>query len=373
TAASENEVTGIIGESVLLACDLISSTAIDTARLRFYWQDKSNKVLYSFNKGEENQHQDILYTNRIKAFGAEMSSGNISIKLSQVTLQDNQNTYLAFATLFDENARFLTPSVTVNETNMNVTCSTQGGYPKPTVTWTIHDVLWAQKRTLDPHEVQTNFTLDPESGLYTVWSQVNSTENQTVTCHIFNPVLKETVSNTAVVGLSQSIHTDPTGDVQEGLSAGLIGVIISILITFIFGVIYFVFKYCHGARGGATGASRVATGASGVATGASGVATGASGVATGDSRVATGASRVATGASRVATGASRVATGASRVATGDDEELSILMGSTTSQPQDNGSVDQVDGATVTNANGAAANRAEGVTEPVDDTVNMQLD
>ncbi|KAK6309541.1 hypothetical protein J4Q44_G00194220 [Coregonus suidteri] len=305
-----------------------------------------------------------------------MSSGNISIKLSQVTLQDNQNTYLAFATLFGENgisgsetrcnatllvaARFLTPSVTVNETNMNVTCSTQGGYPKPTVTWTIHDVLWAQKRTLDPHEVQTNFTLDPESGLYTVWSQVNSTENQTVTCHIFNPVLKETVSNTAVVGLSQSIHTDPTGDVQEGLSAGLIGVIISILITFIFGVIYFVFKYCHGARGGATGASRVATGASGVATGASGVATGAS-------RVATGASGVATGASRVATGASRVATGASRVATGGDEELSILMGSTTSQPQDNGSVDQVDGATVTNANGAAANRAEGVTEPVDDT------
>lgn len=100
-AASENEVTGIIGETVLLSCDLNSSTAIDTARLRFHWQDKSEKVLYSFNKGEENKHQDNLYTNRTKAFGSEMSSGNISIKLSQVTLEDKQNVYWAFA--FDGN------------------------------------------------------------------------------------------------------------------------------------------------------------------------------------------------------------------------------------------------------------------------------
>ncbi|XP_064799911.1 ICOS ligand-like [Oncorhynchus masou masou] len=238
-AASENEVTGIIGESVLLSCDLKSSTAIDTARLRFHWQDESERVLYSFNKGEENQHQDSLYTNRTKAFLSEMSSGNISIKLNHVTLEDKQKVYRAFATLFGEDdkhihpcrttllvaARFPTPSVTVNKTNMNSTCSTQGGYPQPTVTWTIQD---RGNRTLDPWEVQTNITLDSESGLYSAWSQVNITENQTVTCHIFNPVLRETVSNTTIV--SPSINTDPAG--------------------------------C-GARGGATGARGGATGARG--------------------------------------------------------------------------------------------------------------
>ncbi|XP_064816745.1 CD276 antigen-like [Oncorhynchus masou masou] len=238
-AACENEVTGIIGESVLLSCDLKSSTAIDTARLRFHWQDESERVLYSFNKGEENQHQDSLYTNRTKAFGSEISSGNISIKLSHVTLEDKQKVYRAFATLFGEDdkhihpcrttllvaARFPTPSVTVNKTNMNSTCSTQGGYPQPTVTWTIQD---RGNRTLDPWEVQTNITLDSESGLYSAWSQVNITENQTVTCHIFNPVLRETVSNTTIV--SPSINTDPAG--------------------------------C-GARGGATGARGGATGARG--------------------------------------------------------------------------------------------------------------
>ncbi|XP_029568191.1 T-lymphocyte activation antigen CD86-like isoform X1 [Salmo trutta] len=284
-AASELEVTGIIGESVLLACDLNSSTAIDTARLRFYWQDKSGKVLYSFNKGEENKHQDNLHTNRTKAFGSEMSSGNISIKLSQVTLQDKQTIYWAFATLFDENgnsifertkvcpttlhvaARFLTPSVTVNKTNMNATCSTQGGYPQPVVTWTIQDVLLAQNRTLDPWEVQTNITLDSESGLYTVWSQVNLTENQTVTCRIFNPVLRETVSNTTIVSPSQSFNTDPAGEVQEGFTPSIIGVIITVLILICFGVFYFVYKKGCGARGGATGASSGATGASSGATG----------------------------------------------------------------------------------------------------------
>ncbi|XP_055735198.1 T-lymphocyte activation antigen CD80-like [Salvelinus fontinalis] len=185
--------------------------------------------MYSFNKGEENRHQDNLYTNRTKAFGSEMSCGNISIKLSQVTLEDKQNVYWAFATLFDENdkhilelikvchttlhvaARFPTPSVTVNKTNMNATCSTQGGYPQPVVTWTIQDVRLVQNRTLDPWEVQTKRQPDPESGLYTVWSQVNITENQTVTCHIFNPVLRETVSNTTIVSSNQSINTDPAG------------------------------------------------------------------------------------------------------------------------------------------------------------------
>ncbi|KAM9390571.1 CD276 antigen homolog [Salvelinus alpinus] len=270
-AVSELEVTGIRGESVLLSCDLNSSTAIDTSRLRFYWQDKSGKVLYSFNKGEENQHQDNLYTNRTKAFGSEMSSGNISIKLSQVTLEDEQNVYWAFPTLFDENdkhiielikvcratllvaARFPTPSVTVNKTNMNATCSTQGGYPQPVVTWTIQDVLLAQNRTLDPWEVQTKRQPDPESGLYTVWSQVNIRENQTVTCHIFNPVLRETVSNTTIVNSNQSINTDPAGDVQEGFSLKIIGVITTVLILFCFGVGgrgYFVYKKRCGASGG---------------------------------------------------------------------------------------------------------------------------
>nr|XP_023991805.1 butyrophilin-like protein 10 [Salvelinus alpinus] len=166
----------------LLSCDLNSSTAIDTSRLRFYWQDKSGKVLYSFNKGEENQHQDNLYTNRTKAFGSEMSSGNISIKLSQVTLEDKQNVYWAFPTLFDENDKHIlelikcvpyptcgstvpTPSVTVNKTNMNATCSTQGGYPQPVVTWTSRTSYWLRPHSGPVGEYRPKDNLILKSGL----------------------------------------------------------------------------------------------------------------------------------------------------------------------------------------------------------------
>uniref|UniRef100_A0A8C7V278 CD80-like immunoglobulin C2-set domain-containing protein n=1 Tax=Oncorhynchus mykiss TaxID=8022 RepID=A0A8C7V278_ONCMY len=224
-------VTGIIGESVLLPCDL--NLSINPARLRFHWQDHSDVVLYSFNNRVEQEYQNELYTNRTNAFQVEMSSGNISIELKQVTPQDNQKTYWAFALLFDRNdqpihftkvcqttllvaARFPTPKLTVKYKVMNAMCLTQGGYPKPKVTWTIQDLSQPQNGTLEPREVQTNFTLDPESGLYTVWSQVNFTENyidnHSVTCQVFNPVLRETVSNTTII--RTSVHK---GKTQESL------------------------------------------------------------------------------------------------------------------------------------------------------------
>ncbi|XP_023837465.1 T-lymphocyte activation antigen CD80-like [Salvelinus sp. IW2-2015] len=248
--ASEHLVTGIIGESVLLPCDL--NLSINPARLRFHWQDHSDVVLYSFNKRVEQEYQNKLYTNRTNAFQVEMSSGNISIELRQVTPQDNQKTYWAFASLFDRidqtihftkvcqttllvAARFLTPKLTVKYKAMNAMCLTQGGYPKPKVTWTIQDLSQPQNGTLEPREVQTNITLDPESGLYTVWSQVNFKENYTdnhsVTCQVFNPVLRETVSNTTIIRTS------------EGLSLSVI-VGITLLMLICVGGIIFVYKQC---------------------------------------------------------------------------------------------------------------------------------
>ncbi|KAM9484831.1 T-lymphocyte activation antigen CD80-like isoform 1-T1 [Salvelinus alpinus] len=271
--ASEHLVTGIIGESVLLPCDL--NLSINPARLRFHWQDHSDVVLYSFNKRVEQEYQNKLYTNRTNAFQVEMSSGNISIELRQVTPQDNQKTYWAFASLFDRidqtihftkvcqttllvAARFLTPKLTVKYKAMNAMCLTQGGYPKPKVTWTIQDLSQPQNGTLEPREVQTNITLDPESGLYTVWSQVNFKENYTdnhsVTCQVFNPVLRETVSNTTIIRTS------------EGLSLSVI-VGITLLMLICVGGIIFVYKQCCGTSGGEATANSVAAGSSEGATG----------------------------------------------------------------------------------------------------------
>uniref|UniRef100_A0A673XQ39 Ig-like domain-containing protein n=1 Tax=Salmo trutta TaxID=8032 RepID=A0A673XQ39_SALTR len=246
--ASEHLVTGIIGESVLLPCDLNSS--INPARLRFHWQDHSDVVLYSFNGRVEQEYQNELYTNRTNAFQVEMSSGNISIKLRNdqpIHFTKVCQTTLIYTWHFMEpfshflslpctlSARFLTPKLTVKYKVMNAMCLTQGGYPKPKVTWTIQDLSQPQNSTLEPREVQTNITLDPESGLYTVWSQVNFTEiyrdNHSVTCQVFNPVLNETVSNTTVIRTS------------EGLSLSVIVGITPLMLVCLWGII-FVYKQC---------------------------------------------------------------------------------------------------------------------------------
>ncbi|XP_064832121.1 T-lymphocyte activation antigen CD80-like [Oncorhynchus masou masou] len=252
--ASEHLVTGIIGESVLLPCDL--NLSINPARLRFHWQDHSDVVLYSFNARVEQEYQNTLYTNRTHAFQVEMSSGNISIELRQVTPQDNQKTYWAFALLPDRNdqpihftkvcqttllvaARFPTPKLTVKYKVMNAMCLTQGGYPKPKVTWTIQDLSQPRNGTLELREVQTIFTRDPESGLYTVWSQVNFTENYTdnhsVTCQVFNPVLRETVSNTTIIRTSEGLSLSAI----VGITLG-----ITLLMLICVGGIIFVYKQC---------------------------------------------------------------------------------------------------------------------------------
>ncbi|XP_034144768.1 uncharacterized protein LOC117593488 [Esox lucius] len=240
-------VTGTVSRSVLLPCSLNSSATIDPKRLQFYWQDKDSKVLYSFDKGEENRHQDSHYKNKTEAFKIEMSSGNLSIQLNNLTLQD-QNTYLVFATMFSNTDKPLREFIKVCHTSLdvaawfptqewhpqikvtcsiqggypqpkvtcsvqganpesevtcsvqsvhpkpNVTCLTRGGYPQSKVTWIIQDQSQRQV-TLGPWEVQTNITLDPDDGMYTACGQVHFPENQTMMCHIFNLLLGETASN----------------------------------------------------------------------------------------------------------------------------------------------------------------------------------
>lgn len=84
------------------------------------------------------------------------------------------------------------PIVTVNYEEWKAECTSQGGYPKPRLTWTNQNGL------LDPEVPQ--IVQDAGSGTLNISSTVNITENQTVTCAIFNPTLKETLNTTRSTG-----------------------------------------------------------------------------------------------------------------------------------------------------------------------------
>ncbi|MGH0121911.1 UNVERIFIED_CONTAM: hypothetical protein FKN15_077102 [Acipenser sinensis] len=87
-------------------------------------------------------------------------------------------------------ASFTDPSINLGpcwkseeQVERNVSCISNGGYPKPQVHWTIQN-----GDTLVHPQGQTNVTQDPDSGLYIIDSQVtvNFTEGLTISCSIEN-------------------------------------------------------------------------------------------------------------------------------------------------------------------------------------------
>eukprot|EP00063_Salmo_salar_P050934 XP_014025769.1 PREDICTED: butyrophilin subfamily 1 member A1-like isoform X1 [Salmo salar] len=375
---SHHHIIGILGESILLPCSLNSSPPVVPARLKFYWTVNETQLAHGFYDGKENNDpQDSFYKNRTEIFTDLLSSRNFSLLLKDLRVKDDLTTFFVFYRQEDENSNkllqkkkmcstilrvaksFQKPVVTVNYEDRKAECTSRGGYPEPRLTWTNQNGL------LDHEDPQ--ITQDSGSGTVNIYSTVNITENQMVTCTIFNPTLKETLNTTkstseeqvclssrlatwigvvlvmVVVIIMVVVVAVLVGEVQKGFTPAIIGGIITIFVICL-GGIFIVYKKCCGARGGATGASSGATGARGGATGDRGGATGARAGATGARGGATGARAGATGARGGATGARGGNTGARGVATGDrggatgdsggatggDEEQSILMGLTTS-------------------------------------------
>lgn len=99
------DVNTTAGESTVLPCTLMTATPTAVNNLRFYWQDKSNQVWYSFSEGKEiMEHVNGLWRDRITAFPQDMTTGNISVKFKDPTLEDNQRVFRVFASVLKNGA-----------------------------------------------------------------------------------------------------------------------------------------------------------------------------------------------------------------------------------------------------------------------------
>ena len=87
-----------VGHSVLLPCQVNFSTQpIDLKNLSVWWQDNNDKVLFSYDEGKVwSTNQDNLYTNRTTASENNLAFGNISIKMEDLTIQDNSKDICAY-------------------------------------------------------------------------------------------------------------------------------------------------------------------------------------------------------------------------------------------------------------------------------------
>lgn len=93
-------LSATVGGSVLIPCSL----PVEPVRLKwFYWQeDQSKNILFHWDTNNPTQPMTDKYKNRCQAFEAEFSSGNISIRLDSVTVMEDQKTFWAYASFYDE-------------------------------------------------------------------------------------------------------------------------------------------------------------------------------------------------------------------------------------------------------------------------------
>ncbi|KAJ8004582.1 hypothetical protein DPEC_G00137770 [Dallia pectoralis] len=239
-------VIGIVGKSILLPCQLNLSISVDLETLKLFWTNANNQVVYVFYYGEENNSQQLpFYRNRTQMFLDQLSSGIFSLLLNDLKTDDDQKTFYLFHQQDDKNGRtliqnkkmcitdlkvakrFQTPVVKVNYEDRKAECSSTGGYPEPTLTWTNQNGLMDQ----DVTQIIRN-----PSGTFNISSTVNITENQTVMCVIYNPTLKETLRSTQ--------QTMPDSNPSNNLS--VIGAVIGAVIgTVIFGALIVFYLRRH--------------------------------------------------------------------------------------------------------------------------------
>ncbi|XP_041115351.1 CD276 antigen-like [Polyodon spathula] len=235
-------IRGEIGKTVTLPCN---HTAVQKERqenVMIYWQTDDDDVVHEFSKGkEELQHLGEAYKNRTRIFPDELGKGNFSVQIAPVRHTD-ANIYICYFNnaggsmsnpciiKLEVTASFTDPLINLGpcwksgeQVERNVSCISNGGYPKPQVHWSIQN-----GETLVHLQGQTNFTQDPDSGLYIIDSQVtvNFTEGLTISCSIEN---KKTGEN-KTSSLQGCLITVPPG-FPGSILAGVAGVVIVLVIA----------------------------------------------------------------------------------------------------------------------------------------------
>ncbi|XP_042281984.1 T-lymphocyte activation antigen CD80-like [Thunnus maccoyii] len=235
-----------VGGSVLIPCSLpVNSTSI----IWFYWQeDGSEKVLFHWDKSGETQPVADEYRNRCQVSNTEFSSGNISIRLNNVSVGDDQKTFWANVG-FDStkqlkhqcksslqvSAAYQDLVLTINSTLNSATCTAHGGYPEPKVKWTGQNKSSGEQLKLK--DAQTSHQQHPTKKTFSVTSTVSVKELQSVTCLVYNPRSKQQIKNTAVIDAPGEAHLRDHSTIVVS-----IGVIAAILFLFL---VYFVYRKCQ--------------------------------------------------------------------------------------------------------------------------------
>ncbi|XP_076868807.1 HERV-H LTR-associating protein 2 isoform X2 [Brachyhypopomus gauderio] len=178
TVCEDNHVTCVFSEECVLPCkssyhDIIHWMKIDS---------QGEVAVHSFYKGEDQlNYQNEAYSGRTSMFSDQISTGNVSLTLRGIRIQDQgkYKCYTASSTANKEAFVLLSveapiKSVDIKKTDDRITCNTRNVYPKPTISWNINGPVDENPAHLD------------SQGLFSISSTVSQAHlsNSTYICSI---------------------------------------------------------------------------------------------------------------------------------------------------------------------------------------------
>ncbi|XP_039602463.1 myelin-oligodendrocyte glycoprotein-like isoform X2 [Polypterus senegalus] len=107
-AQADGCLTAIIGETVQIPCSLNTEESLKTEDISIEWQTDDFHKVHAFYKGEDNLlHQDSQFKGRTQLFRSELSRGNFSLGLSNVSVSDEGEFECSYNRAQDTSSRLL--------------------------------------------------------------------------------------------------------------------------------------------------------------------------------------------------------------------------------------------------------------------------
>ncbi|XP_062377561.1 CD276 antigen isoform X2 [Sardina pilchardus] len=182
TEGKDAQVTCIISEHCILPCAMEHG---DDVVIHWYHAKNNDNPVHSYYQGRDRlEYQDTKYSGRTYLFTDLISSGNASLSLTDVKIQDQGRYKCYTSTKKGNDEQFVNveveaalTSVDLTAVNDILTCKSEDIYPAPTLAWS----------TDPPSQIQPEKapeTQENAQGLFSISSSVQRTSNNTYTCTI---------------------------------------------------------------------------------------------------------------------------------------------------------------------------------------------
>ncbi|KAF6384827.1 inducible T cell costimulator ligand [Rhinolophus ferrumequinum] len=239
----QEEVRAMVGSDVTLKCMYTKEDSLDLKDLYVYWQisaaDKPTIVTYYLSTNNSTGHNDNQYKGRAKVSLDSMKRGDFSLRLYNVTPQDEEkydclvilkfNKILHVVVTLHVAANYSMPVVSAPSSGpqgeeLIITCTSTDGYPWPNVYW-----INKTDNSLLDKALQNSTVSRNARGLYDVVSvlRIRWASNVDIDCCIENVLLLQnlTVSSQmdseTLPGTKDSI-TESLGDNPEGRTRAVV-------------------------------------------------------------------------------------------------------------------------------------------------------